>query len=77
MPPDAARAFSTSSDLLRGEACQEWGLAWVMAMGRLEWAIVSSVERSAECDMSITRPNLFISRTTSRPIRVKPESSLS
>ena len=53
MPPRAASAFSTASDLLRGILCQHAGLACVIAIGRAERSMASRVERSPECDMSI------------------------
>ena len=77
MPPLCASARSTVSDLLRSAGCQLAGLAWVIAMGRVEWAMASSVERSPEWLMSTTSPTRFISATTSRPIRVSPVSSFS
>ena len=48
MPPLAANAFNTSSDLFRKAGCQEAALAWVIAIGLVEYSIASSVERSAE-----------------------------
>ncbi len=77
MPPLSARARSTVSDLLRSAGCQMAGLAWVIAMGRDDSSIASSVERSAEWLMSTTRPTRFISAMTSRPMRVMPGSSAS
>ena len=64
MPPAAVSAFRTSSDLFLSAGCHQCGLAWVIAMGREEASIASSVERSAECDMSITIPTRFISATS-------------
>ncbi len=77
MPPLSFSASSTRSDLLRATLCQLAGLAWVMAIGRCESRIASSVDRSAECDMSITMPSRFISPITSRPMRVMPASAAS
>ena len=77
MPPLSPSAFRTVSDLLRRAGCQKAGLAWVMAIGRSEQSMASRVERSAEWDMSTTRPTRFISFTAWRPMRVRPGSSAS
>ena len=77
MPPLSASAASTRSDLLRSAGWKRAGLAWVIAIGRSEISIASSVERSALCDMSMTSPTRFISAIASRPMRVIPGSSAS
>ena len=77
MPPLSASARSTRADLLRTFSWRNIGLAWLIATGRAEAAIASSVVRSPLCDRSITMPTRFISAMTSRPKRVRPESSAS
>ena len=77
LAPLSASARRMSSDLLRSAGCQRFGLACVMVIGRLEISIASKVERSAEWLMSTTSPTRFISRMTSRPMRVMPGSSAS
>ena len=77
MPPRAASALISASDLLRTLSSQKFGLAWVIEIGRAERSIDSRVVRSDECDMSISMPTRFISLITSRPMRVMPVSSVS
>ena len=71
------KVLSKSDDLFLFAGCQKLGLACVIAIGFSLNSIASKVLFSAECDISITMPTLFISLITSLPKLVTPLSTFS